>query len=192
MEKSESLTNISKALINFHVKVEAIKKDSTNPFYQNKYASLSKILEAINRPLNESDLSFVQFPDGENSLTSILLHTSGEYIQSSYCMKPVKDDPQGRGSALTYMRRYAVSAILGLNIEEEDDDGNGASKAGEKNGIANSTAAKNELPWMNEGTKEFEGAIKKLKEGTSTIEGIKKVRRLSKAVETKLLELSKN
>lgn len=122
MQKSESIKNIATALIIFHVKVDKIKKDAINPFFKNKYASLSNILEVINDPLNESGLSFVQMPSGINELVTILMHSeSGEFIQSSYEMRPVKDDPQGRGSCLTYQRRYALSAILGLNIDDDDD-----------------------------------------------------------------------
>lgn len=126
MEKSNSITNLSKALITFHVKVDKIKKDAKNPFFKSTYASLSSILEGINTPLIESGLTFSQFPTGENGLTTILIHgESGEFIQSTYDMRPVKDDPQGRGSVLTYQRRYALSAILGLNIDEDDDANTG-------------------------------------------------------------------
>lgn len=127
MNKSESLKAISKALTSFHTKINKISKDSKNPFFKSKYASLSNILDAIEHPLSECGLSICQFPTGQNGLTSILMHESGEFISAEYEMKPVKDDPQGRGSCLTYMRRYGISAILCLNIDE-DDDGNRASQ----------------------------------------------------------------
>lgn len=127
MNKSNSIGAIAKALAAFHVKVGKIKKDATNPFFKSKYASLSNILDAITIPLAESGLTFTQFPTEDNGLISILMHESGEFIESCYSMKPVKDDPQGRGSALTYQRRYALAAILGLNIDE-DDDGNAATQ----------------------------------------------------------------
>jgi hypothetical protein len=136
-KSKQSTTNIAKALITFHLKVEKVKKDATNPFFKKKYASLSNILEAIDGPLNESGLSFSQFPTNQNGLTTILMHgESGEYLQDTYEMNPVKDDPQGRGSALTYQRRYALAAILGLNIDE-DDDGNTASKSVNQNNNLN-------------------------------------------------------
>lgn len=128
MEKSESIKNLSKALITFHLKVDKVKKDAKNPFFKSSYASLSNILDAINEPLIESGLSFAQFPTGEYGLTTILLHgETGEFIQSTYDMKPVKDDPQGRGSVITYQRRYALASVLGLNIDD-DDDGNSGSR----------------------------------------------------------------
>lgn len=184
MQKSESIKNIAKAIMTFHLKVGKVNKDATNPFLKNRYASLSNILDAIQIPLAEAGLTFVQFPTGENGLSTILMHAeSGEFIMGNYDMTPVKNDPQGRGSVITYQRRYALGAILGLNIDD-DDDGNQGSRSNQKNGTA-------ELPWLNEGTTEFSGAVKKLKEKTTTIEKIKTVMRVSKAVEEKLKEASK-
>lgn len=125
---------MSKALTSFHQRISKIGKDSKNPFFKSKYASLSTILDAIETPLCESGLSICQFPTGQNGLTSILMHESGEWISAEYEMKPVKDDPQGRGSCITYQRRYALAAILSLNIDE-DDDGNKASHSGNANKV---------------------------------------------------------
>jgi hypothetical protein len=181
MEKSNSIQEIAKAIIQFHIKVETVKKDATNPFFKSKYASLSNILEAIQIPLEESGLSFSQFPTGENGLTTILMHTSGEYLQSDYNMQPVKNDPQGKGSVITYQRRYALAAVLGLNIDE-DDDANEATHGGK----TPEKAAENNKPWLNKNTKEFDGAVKKLREGTTTIAKIREVMKVSKEVETLL------
>jgi|SRR6185312_3778841 len=126
MIKSESTKEISTALVAFHKAVGNVSKDAVNPFFKSKYASLGNILTAIKEPLQSAGLSFAQFPSGEHELTTILMHTSGEYLGASYKLTPAKNDPQGAGSALTYQRRYALSAILGLNTDE-DDDGNEAS-----------------------------------------------------------------
>ncbi len=126
MNKSDSIKNIGEGLRTFHAKVATIAKTETNPFFKSKYADLSNILEAIKEPLQESKLAFAQFPSGIDGLTTILIHDSGEWISSEYSMTPAKQDPQGRGSAITYQRRYALCSILGLNTE--DDDGNAASK----------------------------------------------------------------
>jgi hypothetical protein len=181
MNKSESIKNISAALISFSVKVEKVKKDATNPFFKSKYATLSNILEAIHEPLIESGLSFSQFPTDENGLTTILMHAeSGEYLESTYSMRPVKDDPQGRGSVITYQRRYALAAVLGLNID--DDDANTATHGG----ATPEKAAENNLPWLNEGTREFEGAVEKMKAGKSSIKALRAYFKISKKVEEKL------
>lgn len=192
MQKSESIKNIGAALLAFQIKADKISKDATNPFFKSKYASLTHILDEISIPLAEAGLSYSQFPSNENGLTTILMHPeSGEWMMSEYTMRPVKDDPQGRGSSITYQRRYAITAILGLNIDE-DDDGNAASIAPDKQQAPKSIAKEQiDKRWLNENTLEFSGAVKKLKAGTTTIEKIKSVMRVSKATETKLLELSK-
>lgn len=134
MQTSTSITEIAKALVGFHKEVGKIGKDAKNPFFKSSYASLSNILEGISTPLINNGLSIVQFPDGENGLTTRLIHVSGEWMEATYPMKSVKETPQDRGSAMTYQRRYALGAVLSLNIDE-DDDGNKAS--GKTNGAYN-------------------------------------------------------
>lgn len=197
MQKSDSISNIAKALILFHTKVDKIKKNAENPFFKKKYADLSNILDVIQIPMAESGLSFTQLPVGQCGLVTVLMHgDSGEYIMAEYEMRPVKDDPQGRGSTITYQRRYALQAILGLNIEE-DDDGNAGSKGRDKPGNNNPQPPRQDntdpadLPWLNENTAQFKGAVDKLKAGTTTIAKIKTVMRVSKATEAKLIEASK-
>ena len=129
--RSESITEITKALISFHTKVGKIRKDAKNPFFKSSYASLENILDGVTSVLVECKLNIMQFPTGENELITMLSHESGEYISSSYTMKPVKNDPQSVGSAITYQRRYAIGSILNLNIGD-DDDGQSASKSNEK------------------------------------------------------------
>jgi hypothetical protein len=130
MEKSESIKNLAIALNEFQGAVETIKKTETNPFFKSKYASLADILNVIRDPLTVNGLSFVQFPKGKYGLETMLLHTSGEWLSESFEMEPTKKDPQGAGSVITYQRRYALGAILGLNIDV-DDDGNKASEKDE-------------------------------------------------------------
>ena len=183
MEKSTSIKNIAQALITFHVKVEKIPKDASNPFFKSKYASLSNILETINDALNESGLSFVQFPTGENGLCTILMHAgSGEYFQAEYIMKPTKNDPQGIGSCITYQRRYALAAILGLNLDD-DDDGNKASEPVKKEAKVNGTT---ELPWLNKNSLQYKAVVKRLKEQTATIEEVAKHYKLSQTIRAEL------
>ena len=127
MEKSESIKSLSLALLKFNAEVGKIGKKSTNPFFKSKYASLPDILSEIAEPLQKSGLVIIQLPDGE-MLSTMLVHAeSGEYITATSIMKPVKNDPQSMGSAITYQRRYSIASILNLNIDE-DDDGNRATK----------------------------------------------------------------
>lgn len=132
MEKSATIQNLAKALCAFQSSVGRVKKDSANPFFKSSYASLSNILDAIQEPLAEAGLAVSQFPVGDSGLTTILMHSeSGEYIMDTYVMKPVKSDPQSIGSAITYQRRYALGAVLSLNITD-DDDANAASSPAKK------------------------------------------------------------
>lgn len=121
MERSESIKEIASALCKFQQEVGKVKKDSKNPFFKSKYASLADILDVIQKPLSECGLSIMQMPKGDNELETILMHNSGEWILSSYVMRPVKNDPQSIGSCITYQRRYAIGSILNLNIDDDDD-----------------------------------------------------------------------
>jgi hypothetical protein len=98
-----------------------VGKDSVNPHFRNRYASLSNIIEAVTPHLNAAGLSIIQMPTTEG-LETLLLHESGEYI-SSLSTIAAKDpmNPQAVGSAITYARRYAMGAVLSLNIDEDDD-----------------------------------------------------------------------
>jgi hypothetical protein len=122
MNKSESIKNIAGALVKFQSSVSKVAKESNNPFFKSKYASLANILDTIQKPLSECGLAISQFPDG-NALTTIILHAdSGEWMESSYVMPVAKqNDPQAMGSAMTYARRYALGSILNLNIDDDDD-----------------------------------------------------------------------
>jgi hypothetical protein len=162
MNKSESITELSKALVKFHSVMGKVSKDAKNPFYKNKYASLSNIIEAVNKPLNDNGLSVVQMPCNEG-LTTMLVHESGEWI-SSTSSTPVKDetDPQKLGSAITYARRYALGAILSLNIDE-DDDGQSASTPPKKQTAPPTAPPKKEE--LKPNTDKWTKAIKHLVDG---------------------------
>jgi len=189
--KSNEINELAKGLILFHVKCEGIKKDAKNPFFKSTYASLPKIIEAITEPLAESGLALTMFPIDENSLYCLLMHTSGQWIEATYTMKPVKDTPQDKGSCITYARRYCISSILNLQIDDilADDDGNKASdKSFEP--VARMMDKKDEKKWLNKGTPEFEKAIEYVK-GGGLVAKIKEKYRLNKETETIFLAINK-
>ena len=181
MKKSESVKEIAKALMIFSMKVEKINKTELNPFFKSKYAPLPDIIEAINVPLSESGLSVAQFPDG-NALTTILMHESGEWLMASYPLNPVKNDPQGHGSAITYARRYALGAILNLSIDK-DDDGNAASAVEYKHAV---TVQK---VWLNEKSEAFAKVVAALKSGKYTIDDVLSKYQISQSLIEKLSNL---
>jgi hypothetical protein len=186
--KSNEINELAKGLILFHVKCEGIKKDAKNPFFKSTYASLPKIIEAITEPLAESGLALTMFPIDENSLYCLLMHTSGQWIDATYTMKPVKDTPQDKGSCITYARRYCISSILNLQIDDimSDDDGNKASgKVEVKAPVKDDGKA-----WLNKGTPEFEKAIAYVK-GGGMVAKIKEKYKLNKEIETIFLAINK-
>ena len=150
METSLTTTEITAALLAFHQQARVIGKDAENPAFKSgprgsasKYASLANILEGIATPLATCGLGFVQFPDGDG-LTTRLLHKSGEWMQASLTMRPTQNTPQAHGSAITYAKRYALVAILGLRIDG-DDDGNAASAPPPALSVATRAELKNAL-----------------------------------------------
>lgn len=178
MQKSTTISELCKALITFNVKVESIEKDAKNPFFKSSYATLQNIQDAIREPLIESGLTITQHPEGEHGLTTILMHESGEWIESHYIMTPVKNDPQGIGSCITYQKRYALVSILNLSIGDPDDDGN---KATYGNGTPAQPETKTksyykdkngnlvEKRFLYKDSKEFNLIAERLKAGTATM-----------------------
>ena len=126
---SEPMTTLLPALIAAQAAFKPAVKDARNTHYGNAYLTLSATLDAIMPALNANGLALVQhvMPDGDNGLLLItrLYHSNGEWLSSEYPVSPTRADPQGLGSALTYGRRYAVMALVG--IAPEDDDGEAAS-----------------------------------------------------------------
>ena len=131
MNKSESITELNKALANFHKEVKQPMKDANNPFFKSKYVPLENVVEAIDDVAPKFGLTYSQYPvttdDGKVGISTVLLHESGEFIEyPPATTKPDKNTPQGVGSTLTYMRRYSLSAVFGIT-SDQDDDGNEAS-----------------------------------------------------------------
>lgn len=126
MNRSESIVKLAVALAKFNSEISSISKDAKNPFFKSDYVTLDKLILATREILQKNGLSVMQMPlskdTGEIGIQTILIHESGEYIESDpLFMKPVKNDPQQAGSLITYLRRYSYQAILNLNTGEDDD-----------------------------------------------------------------------
>ena len=130
MKTSESITKIASALVSAQKDFLSAKKTSDNPFFKSKYADLQSVISAVKESLNENGIAFIQSPTESEGdvlkLTTRLLHESGEWIEDTSVCPLVKRDPQAFGSALSYLRRYSLSAMCG--IYQADDDGNEATK----------------------------------------------------------------
>src|SRR5690554_57796 len=137
MQKSESIKNLAIALSKFQSEVENPKNTADNPFYHSKYAPLQDVLNTVRPLLSKHGLSIIQSPSGDGqsiSITTMLLHESGEWIEfDPLVLKAEKITPQKTGSAITYGRRYALSAVLGIS-SEDDDDGNSLEKTQQNSG----------------------------------------------------------
>ena len=123
------MKEITKALLNAQKEFPTVKKEDKNPFFKSSYAGLPSVLEVVLPILNKCDLFLTQSPitAGDRiGVKTIIMHSSGESIESEFTVNLAKNDPQGAGSAITYTRRYAIVSILGLNVDD-DDDGNSAS-----------------------------------------------------------------
>jgi len=116
--------NIYQKIIDFQKSMPAITKTGTNPFFKSKYAPLEIIQKAIQKPLAEAGLGYTQEATNEGLKTTVF-DSDGNTITSLY-PAVFKGKPQEIGSAVTYAKRYSLTALLGLIIEGEDDDGNTA------------------------------------------------------------------
>ena len=132
---AEKITNLAKAMLEVQKVVRPACKDKINSFTQSRYATLNSVMEACSEALINAGIWVTQYPvpvDGNGTqlgLVTKLVHAeSGEWQKSLLVMPLSKTDPQGYGSALTYARRYGLSALVG--IVTEDDDANSACKVG--------------------------------------------------------------
>lgn len=129
VRKSESVAALAGALAKAQGAMEAASKDRKNPHFGQKYATLASIWDACRAPLAANGLAVVQLPSMSESQLTVethLLHESGEYIVSTLTMPVDKLTAQGVGTAITYGRRYALAAMVGV-APDDDDDGNAAS-----------------------------------------------------------------
>lgn len=126
MLKSEQINELAAALAKAQGQIEGAKKSSSNPFFKSKYADLAECWNTCREALTANGISVIQMPEeinenGRLNITTMLAHSSGQYISSTLTMTVTKLDPQAIGSAITYGRRYALAAMVGL--AQEDDDG---------------------------------------------------------------------
>jgi hypothetical protein len=128
MQHSENMNELASALAKAQGEVTGALKDSANPFFKSKYADLASCWDACREPLSKNGLAIIQSPEitAEGlTLTTLLIHSTGQWIKNVFRIVPKDDTPQGVGSALTYARRYALTSLIG--IAQVDDDGNAAS-----------------------------------------------------------------
>ena len=124
MEQSENIDLLAEALNKVQANELFALTDKENPFFKSKYADLSSVWGVAREPLVKNGLSVVQTFDADDGdapiIVTTLLHTSGQWIRGRLKVPITKVDPQAVGSSITYGRRYALSAILGICPEDDD------------------------------------------------------------------------
>ncbi len=118
-------TNLAKALFAIQGELSGVVKDSSNPHYKSKYASLEAVIETVRPSMQKHGLTFIQSPglyeDGALKISTSIVHAdTGECIHSTISVPLQKQDPQGVGSAITYACRYSLMALLGIPPVDDD------------------------------------------------------------------------
>lgn len=132
--QSEQTDALAAALAKAQGIMKAAPFDKTNPHFKNRYATLASVVDTIRDPLAANGLSYTQtteLREGGLVLVTTLRHSSGQWVASEYPL-PLASKPQDLGSALTYARRYSLSAIVSI-AADEDDDAEGARTSGQVN-----------------------------------------------------------
>lgn len=130
MQTSENINELATALSKAQGQMGGAIKGADNPFFKSKYADLGSVIAAAKDPLAENGLSYVQFPfsmNGEVGVTTRLMHSSGQWLQSMFSIPAPKNDPHTYGGLVSYCRRFSLQSALG--IPAEDDDGNAVTQA---------------------------------------------------------------
>ena len=129
MYQSEQIDQLATALAKAQGEFTPAIKDAANPFFKSKYANLCSVYKSCQEPLSKNGLSISQptmrDENGQWILVTKLLHSSGQWMSSHTPIITAKADIQAFGSAVTYARRYALSALVGV-VTDEDDDGEAA------------------------------------------------------------------
>jgi hypothetical protein len=130
-QTSEATDKLDAAMAKAQSQIQSARKDSINPHFRSKFADLGSCWEACRDALASNGISITQWPvaGGPGALFMVTrLAKDGQWIKSRSEWPVTKDDCQGRGSALTYARRYTLCAAVGV-VADEDDDGNAASRS---------------------------------------------------------------
>ena len=131
MMQSDNIADLAAALAKAQGEIAAAAKDSLNPHFKSKYADLASVWNACRAPLSKHGLAVIQTTEptdnGRVRVITTLAHASGQWVRGTLDVAPTQATPQGMGSALTYCRRYALAAMVGV-APDDDDDGNAASQ----------------------------------------------------------------
>jgi len=126
METSAEINELATALAKAQSKIEGASKDGLNPHYKSRYATLAAVWDAARKPLTDNGLSIVQAASAvaefaeRVTITTMLMHSSGQWIKDTLTMSAASGRPQEVGSAISYGRRYQLAAMVGIAPEDDD------------------------------------------------------------------------
>jgi len=194
MPQSNTIGALAAALAKAQATFKPAIKDASNPFFKSKYVDLAGAIDATRDALSANGLAIVQATDiGPSGITvnTQLCHASGEWISAVYPVNPVKNDPQGIGSALTYARRYSLMALVG--IAAEDDDGEAAQGRTAKVDATTGEVKKAQPKWSDEQRTEvgawFNAIVQGVEGGEKIVQDFRKKHQYTEP--GKVIELAK-
>ena len=159
MEKSETCGTLTLALSKVQSQLRPAIENSKKPFFKSSYADLGSVWDSVRKLLSDNELAIIQMPTDVGGVTTILSHSSGEFISSTMYI-PSKEDAHGVGSAISYARRYALASVVG--VVTGDDDGNGAVK-----GTPNVSKKSISKPKLTDA--QYNGMVKAIGEGKGSV-----------------------
>src|ERR1700743_995264 len=126
MSQSELINELAAALSKAQGEMQAAIKDKINPFYKSSYADLGSVWDVARPVLSKYGLCVMQTTElnaerNQIIMVTTLAHTSGQWVKSYLPLNPAKNDSQGVGAAITYLRRYSLSALVGVVCDDDDD-----------------------------------------------------------------------
>jgi len=176
------------------IKSHPIKKDGRNEFSKYDYFTPEIVSKLVNEACIEANIICVFSLKQDvlsyyGEIVTTDLETGEQLVTEMRTAKPMitaTNETQQMGGMNTYAKRYAFMSLFDIEDNTIDFDSQDNTKKQQQ------SQQQNDLPWLNEGTKEFDGALNKMKEGKSSIDALKKYFKISKKVQDKLIELSKN
>lgn len=124
MHRSDTIGALGAALAKAQSAITHAAKDAKNPHFQSRYADLAAVWEACRTQLSANGIAVIQSPEADGNrvtVTTLLAHASGEWVQGALTLTARQADPQSVGSAITYGRRYGLASMVGVAPDDEDD-----------------------------------------------------------------------
>lgn len=159
------MKEIASALVKAQLEMSNATKDAKNPFFKSSYADLNSIREAVIPSLNKNGITVLQpivQTEGKSYVKTVLLHTSGETVETSVEIVTSKpNDPQALGSAISYGRRYGLQALMCVGAVDDDGEAGMGRGAGASSNSTTNTAVTTTTATDSSTKKPFKGFAKK-------------------------------